>query len=62
MNRYNWYVLNKDIEGEQYKIMWHIDNIKTSHRYPKVVTNIIDIIISVYGRDYPLTVTRGKVH
>ena len=37
-------------------------NIKTPHRYLKVVTTIIDIIISVYVRKYPLTFTRGKVH
>ena len=33
-----------------------------SHRDPKVVTTIIDIISSVYGRDSPLTFTHRKVH
>ena len=54
--------MNKDIEGDQCKILWHADDIKTSHRDKKVVTTIIYIIISVYGRDSPLTVTRVKVH
>ena len=31
--------------------MWRVENIKKSHRYPKFVANIIDIIISVERRD-----------
>ena len=28
MNQYDWYVMNKDIEGEQCKILWLIYDIK----------------------------------
>ena len=62
MNRYDWCVMNKDTKGEQCKILWHVDDIRTSHRDPKVVTTIIDIISHVYGRDSPLTVACGKFH
>ena len=54
--------MNKDIGGEQCTILWYVYDIKTSHRYPKVVTTITDIISSVYGRESPWIVTRGKVH
>ena len=62
INRYDWCIMNKYIEGDQCTIMWHVDDIKTSHRYPKVVTTIIDLISSFYGRESPLIITRGKVH
>ena len=54
--------MNKDIEGDQCKILWHVDNNKTPHRDPKVVTTIIDIISSIYGRQSPVTVIHGNVH
>ena len=54
--------MNKDTKGEQCTILWNIHDINTSHRYPKLVTTIIDLIISVYGRESPLKFTCGKVH
>ena len=52
--------MNKYIEGEQCKILWHVYDVKTSHRDPKVLTTVIDIISYICGREYPLTVTRVK--
>ena len=54
--------MNNYIEGGQCKILWHVGNIKTSHKDSKVVTTIIDLISSVYVREYQLTATHGKVH
>ena len=42
--------MNIGIEGDQRKILWHIVDIKTSHKDPKVVTIAIDLIGTVYGR------------
>ena len=53
--------MNKGSKGEHCKIMRNVDAIKTYHRDPKVVTNIIDLISSAYVRESLLTVNRGKV-
>ena len=47
MNQYGWCVMNKDTKGEQCTILWHLDDIKTPRKDPKVVTTFIDIIRSV---------------
>ena len=60
--QYDRCVMHKEIKGEQCTPLRKIDDIKTSHRDPKIVTNIIDLIRSVYGRESPLTATHGKVH
>ena len=62
INLYYWCVMNNYIEGEKFTILWHVDDVNTPHRDPKVVTTIIDLIISVYGRDFPLIVTCKNVH
>ena len=62
MNQYVWCVINNDMKGEQFKIMWYVDDINTSHKDPEVVTTIIDIISSICGRESPLTVTHRKFH
>ena len=61
MNQYDWCVTNNDIKGDQYKILRNVDNINIPHKYPRVVTTIIDLIISIYGRYFPLKVICRKV-
>ena len=39
-----------------------MDNLKISHVDPKVVTDIIDKLQQNFGKEAPLTVTRGKIH
>ena len=48
-------------------IVWHVDNMKISHKDSKVVTNIIKKLDEQYsktasGKNVPLTVTQGKNH
>ena len=62
INKYGWCVMNKDIKRQQCTILWHVDDIKTSHRDLEVATTIIDLIIFINGREYLLTFTCGKVH
>jgi Reverse transcriptase (RNA-dependent DNA polymerase) len=63
VNPYDVCVMNKEINGAQCTILWHVDDLKISHVDPNVVTDVINKIEGVFGtEDAPLTQTRGKVH
>jgi hypothetical protein len=62
INPYDWCVANKMINGKQCTIMWHVDDLKISHVDPKVNTMIIGLIDAEFGKEAPITVTRGRVH
>ena len=52
--------MNKIIENKQYTILCHVDDLKTSHVDPTVVSSVISDIDAEYGKK--MTTTRGKVH
>jgi hypothetical protein len=62
VNPYDWCVANKTIEGKQCTVLWHVDDIKISHVNKDVVSSVIDYLSNRYGKEAPLTVTRGKIH
>ena len=62
INPYDWCVANKMINGKQCTILWHVDDLKISHVDANAVTGIIETITDQFGKEAPLTVTRGKVH
>ena len=62
INPYAWCVANKMIDGKQCTILWHVDDLKISHVDPEAVTGIIELIDKEFGKEGPITVTRGKVH
>ena len=62
INPYDACVVNKTINGYQCTLAWHVDDIKASHKDPKVVNWIIETLKEEYGNEAPLTVSRGKVH
>ena len=62
INPYDWCIANKDIEGSQCTIVWHIDDLKISHKSLKVVDDIISSLKKEYGKVGEVTVKRGKVH
>ena len=62
LNAYDSCVANKDINGKQCTIVWHVNDLKISHVDPAVVTDVIKLIESEFGKEAPLTITRGKVH
>jgi Reverse transcriptase (RNA-dependent DNA polymerase) len=62
INPYDWCVANKTINKKQCTILWHVDNLKISHKDPGVVTDIIKQLKKEFGAEAPLTVMRGKVH
>ena len=42
LNPYDDCVANKTINGTQATVIWHVDDLKISHKEPKVVTHIIN--------------------
>jgi hypothetical protein len=62
VNPYDPCVVNKQINGKQCTILWHVDDLKISHVDPEVVTSIIEMVNGEFGKEAPLTVVRGKVH
>jgi len=61
-NPYDPCVVNKIINGSQCTILWHVDDLKISHVDPEVVTEVIDLLEREFGKEAPLTKTRGHVH
>jgi hypothetical protein len=50
------------MNGKQCTILWHVDDLKISHVNPKAVTEVIQLLDEEFGKEAPLTKTRGKVH
>jgi hypothetical protein len=62
MNPYDACVWNKMVNGKQFTIVFHIDDLLLSHLNPNIVTLYINKLNKEYGSLANLTVTRGKVH
>ena len=62
VNPYDSCVMNKMINGKQCTILWHVDDLKISHVDPTVVSMVLKKINDKYGRETPITTTRGKEH
>ena len=62
LNPYDSCVANKDINGKQCTILWHVDDLKISHIDANVVTDVIKLLESEFGKEASLTKTRGKLH
>ena len=62
LNPYDTCVANKMINGKQCTILWHVDDLKISHVDANVVSEVIRLLESEFGKEVPLTQSRGKVH
>jgi hypothetical protein len=62
LNPYESCVANKQINGQKCTIIWHVDDLKISPMDDKVVSEMITRIEQVFGKEAPLTVTRGKIY
>ena len=64
LNPYDPCVANKDIEGSQFTVVWHVDDLKISHAKEEVVSEFISWIKSKYeDKDIGnLKTSRGKIH
>jgi hypothetical protein len=60
LNPYDPCVANKTIEGSQFTLTWHVDDIKMSHKDPKEVTKVIDWLKGIYEDN--MHVSRGLLH
>ena len=61
VNDYDQCVANKTINGRQCTIIWHLDDLKISHVDKEVVEDIIKMLNKKFGKESPLTTTRGRV-
>jgi len=55
-------VANKEINNSQCTIIWHVDDLKISHRESWAVDQIISLLEMEFSKEAPLTKTRGKWH
>ena len=55
-------IANKNIDGSQCTIMWHVDDLKLSHKCSVMLDKIIASIRMEYGRKGEMTVRQGKTH
>jgi hypothetical protein len=61
-NPYDSCVVNKMVDGKQLTVAWHVDDLKISHVSAKVVDDLITDLVSEFGKETPLSKSRGKVH
>ena len=62
INPYNWCVANKDINGTQCTIIWHVDDLTISHKDSAMVNEVIASLSNEYGKVGEMRVKRGKIH
>ena len=56
-NEYDWCVINKIIDNKQCAILWHVDDLKTSHVDPAVIYSVLSDIDVEYGKIAKMTIT-----
>ena len=61
-NKYDWCVINKIMEGKQCTIAWYVNDIKMSHAKQELLEDLLTSLNKEFGKEAPLTVTRGEVH
>ena len=50
--------MNKIIDNKQFTILWHVDDLKTSHVDPAAVSGVLADIDVEYGKIAKMTITR----
>jgi hypothetical protein len=62
INPYDQCVANKMVNGKQLTVGWHVDDLKISHVDTKVVDLFIEELEREFGKETPLSKSRGKKH
>jgi hypothetical protein len=62
LNPYDSCVANKTIRGSQCTVLWHVDDLKISHKDPNVVETLVGMLNMKYGKRTEMVVQRGEVH
>jgi hypothetical protein len=52
VNPYDPCVANKTVKGKQLTVVWHVDDLKVSHKRPWVVTKMADWLKSTYEQPF----------
>ena len=50
MNPYDLCVANKIVDGKQMTILWHVNNVKASHKDPRKIDNFIKWVKDTYRK------------
>jgi hypothetical protein len=61
-NPYDPCVANRMVNGKQQTVLFHVDDLKSSHVDPKVNDDFLDWLNSKYGNYGEVKATRGKIH
>jgi hypothetical protein len=61
-NPYDSCVVNKMVDEKQSTVAWHVNDLKILHISAKVVNDFIADLDSEFGKETPLSKSRGKVH
>jgi hypothetical protein len=61
-NPYDPCVANKKVQGLQQTILFHVDNLKSSHKLQSVNDKFEKWLNSMYGKHGKVTATRGRIH
>ena len=61
-NKYDDCVVNKEINGKQMTVVWHVDDLKVSHVDHREVEKFIHQMEETFGKETPLSVSHGKKH
>ena len=56
INPYDWCIADKQINGQQCTLVWHVDDMKISHADSSVADNIINMLEQEFGKAAPLTI------
>ena len=62
VNPYDLCITNKMVHSNQMTIMWHVDDVKSSHVYPRVNNLFITWLNKEYGQIGEVKSSRGKKH
>ena len=54
--------MNSIIDDKQCTIIWYVDDLKTSHIDPAIISIILSDIDAEYGKISKMTIPWGKVH
>ena len=64
INPYNPCIANRIIQGKQHTVIWHIDNLKSSHMNPEVNNEFLHWLKKTYTSENigKIKAVRGKTH
>jgi hypothetical protein len=52
--------MNKNVDGKQLTVAWHVDDLKVSHVQTSVVDQFIADMVSEFGKETPINQSRGS--